>query len=211
MAMSAKEAFACRDASQTIEFQNELLRRGASGQLAYGLFRAQKRSSRAKDYRHRLKQQSYAAKEQAMVYTDRVLTDYSRFLGVHWGWQRDEKQAFHDWVLYVQLSHGQCSFHADRRMSDREFKGEWDQSKTSEQVVTDYCKFVMTLSPMRGLFPSDAMPFGKHSGESIRSLEDRYIAYMLDWDGIQQWPAVKLALDTESTSRARCHDRVAGR
>lgn len=140
------EAFNASDQEKTTVFQDELMCRGRTeGQLAFGLFRAQKRSSRAKEYRRRShKQNSYAGKAEALKYVDAVLSSWGDELDVNWGWRVDPRQAFHKHVLYVDFGSGyQCSFHSEVRYSEREFDGKWDSSSSSTRTVLEYCDQVV--------------------------------------------------------------------
>ncbi len=59
-----------------------------------------------------------------------------------WGWKEDANQAFHKWVLYVELPTGQVSFHAASPSSPHRYAGEWDgQHLSAERIL----RFVQSL------------------------------------------------------------------
>lgn len=201
--MKAKIAFDARDRDITLSYQNDLLSRGPSGQLAFGLFRAQKRSSRAKDYRrgnHR--RNSYAAKNDSLKYVDAVLSKWGDGMELTWGWQKDNGQDFHGWVLYVDFaSFGQCSFHTQSPASDVQFPGEWDRRGTSEETILKFCGHVIESNGTRPLGVEDLMPFGKHVTKPLGELDDSYLRYLGDWEGLSSWPSVAKFIETRMSIR----------
>ena len=115
------------------------------GEIAVALFRAQKRSSRAKDYkRGKFRRAAYDVKSWSMGELCRLLAKHGEQLGFKWGWQADPNVVFGDapsWVLYVDLpGHAQVSFHNPERMKGPEYPGKWDgQRGMSEQRVIRFC------------------------------------------------------------------------
>ena len=192
--MKAIEAFESRDRSVTMAYQNSLIQRGVCGQLAFGLFRAQKRSTFAKGYRrggHR--KNSYDKKNDALKYVDAILSrNQDALTGIHWGWKEDPRQEYHNWVLYVEFENRtQCSFHAASPISGKRFAGEWDREHRSQNVILSYCDIVYRSEPERPLTDHDAMPFGSHVGVPLHELSQRSRDWLLSWDGIDAWPPLK--------------------
>lgn len=193
MTMTAQQAFEARNANDTMSYQNELLCRGRAGQLAFGLFRAQKRSTVAKSYRrgsHRAN--SYSGKQEALVYLDAVLAKWGDAMKIGWGWQTDAVQEYHNQVFYVQLKDGrQASFHTNKRASDKVFDGQWDHGGSLTTVLW-YCDAVMNRVERReGLGSIDIMPFGKHVGKPLLELQPFYVEWLNNWDGISSWTCME--------------------
>lgn len=77
---------------------------GPVGVVAMNLFRAQKCSDRAKEYRRRAhKSEAYDRKNWSMGNLCMELRRHAVGLNIRWGWKEDPKQEFHKWVLYVEL------------------------------------------------------------------------------------------------------------
>jgi len=194
----ALEAFETRSRDKTVEFQNDLLCRGRAGQLAFGLFRAQKRSTLAKTYRrHNDRQSSYDGKNEALQYLDAVLSRWGAAMKIEWGWQVDRKTEVHQHVLYVQLTDKrQCSFHSGKCYSEKAFPDQWIPKPPVVDTVLWYCDAVLArVEPGLGLRPDDLMPFGKHVGKPIDSLDPRYYDWLNDWDGLQQWTCLEQVMN----------------
>lgn len=190
--MHAVDAFQTKIASETVAYQNELILRGELGQIAFGLFRAQKRSTKAKDYRGSLRRSSYDGKNEALKYLDSALTLWDAELGINWGWKRDQRQEYHNQVLYVELpDHGQCSFHSATSVSKKEFDGEWDSSKPVLETVLEFCDFVMQSEEPRAIRDTDLMPFGKHVGSVLGEIDGGYWTWLADWDGLKTWSCLE--------------------
>ena len=188
--MNAREAFQSRTASVTTRYQNGLLLRGELGQIAFGLFRAQKRSTVAKGYRRRAhKQKSYDGKHEAMRYLDAVLNLSAALNGIVWGWKEDRAQEFHNQVLYVDLPlHGQVSFHSDRALSSHRYGGSWDSSRASKDVVIEFCDSAWESEPQGdGLSGGDLMPFGYTVATPLSMMGDDQMKKLGDWSGILNW------------------------
>jgi hypothetical protein len=195
MGMAAIEAFNAKDGGVTVGYQNELISRGKAGQLAFGLFRAQKRSTRAKVYRGKFRGNSYDGKNEALKFVDSLLLLSGSSLDSavsDWGWKRDHRQAMHDQVLYVDLKDfGQCSFHSAQAMSGRHYRGNWDSSKASVDVVLAYCDSVTKNLDVVPLDETDCFPFGKNVGKMFCDLERDYFQWLLQWDGLSHWSAIR--------------------
>ena len=108
---------------------------GPAGVIAMNLFRAQKASARAKVYRGGVRgrgsfrDMAYEKKNWSLQNLCAALTEHAAGLGIAWGWREDPKQAFHSWVLYVELPTGQVSFHAAARGQGPDYPRDWDGCK----------------------------------------------------------------------------------
>ncbi len=192
--MKSREAFDSRDPSVTVSFQSSLLSRGVTGQLAFGLFRAQKRSTVAKKQRRgTYRRGAYDGKNEALKYVDSLLQIHARNLDVTWGWGIDRGQEFHNKVLYVDLPTGQCSFHSESPASATVYPKQWDKNSDSRRAILAYCDEALLL-PVVALDASALMPFGANVGDPISSLRPDYVKWLLKWEGISKWPEVVDAL-----------------
>lgn len=116
---------------------------GAAGAVAINLFRAQKCSARAKVYRGGgFRGAAYDRKQWSMDNLCQILAGKADEIGVKWGWKEDPEQAFHKWVLYIDLPIGQVSFHTASRGAGPDYAGEWDGSHQSPNRVV---RFVASL------------------------------------------------------------------
>lgn len=146
--LDAKSVFYQNDGEVTKRYYAELGARGPMGEIAVALFRAQKRSSRAKDYkRGKFRRAAYDVKSWSMGELCRLLAKYGEALGFKWGWQADPNVVFGNtpsWVLYVDLpGHEQVSFHSPDRMSGPDYLGKWDGVRgASEGRVIRFCSSV---------------------------------------------------------------------
>ena len=146
--MTAEQVFYQHDGEVTKGYYAELSKRGPLGQIAVALFRAQKRSSRAKDYkRGKYRRSAYDVKAWSMGELCRLLALHGDHLGFRWGWQPDPNVVFGDapsWVLYVDLPSGeQVSFHNPSRMTGPEYRGKWDGVLgASERRIIRFCATV---------------------------------------------------------------------
>jgi hypothetical protein len=201
--MKASEAFNVRNQSVTCTYQNSLLMRSKIGQIAFGLFRAQKRSTLAKTYRRNLRHKSYDAKNDALKYLDACLTLWGDDLGFRWGWQRDRQQEYHNQVLYFECDQfGQASFHSDRAISKKTFPGQWDSRKGSQEVILTFCDHVTdTVSDLSPLSDDDVFPFGKHCGLRFCDIPHTYFDWLRNWDGLSEWSSLRDYIDMRCSSR----------
>lgn len=162
----AIEVYLGSDGESTKQFYAVLLARGAAGDIAMNLFRAQKASERAKVYRGgargrgSFKSLAYDKKTWSMKNLCRVLTWRGAELGIRFGWKEDPETLFGErasWVLYVDLPTGQVSFHAPVRGDGPDYPGEWDQQRgMSVQRVLDYAEAVFRGSPAEPSIPAPA-------------------------------------------------------
>jgi hypothetical protein len=58
-----------------------------------------------------------------------VLSEHAQSLAIRWGWKQDPMQPYHSWVLYVDISTGQVSFHTTSRGAGPDYEWEWDNVK----------------------------------------------------------------------------------
>ncbi len=147
----AAEVFNQQNGEVTKAYYAELATLGSHGELAVALFRAQKRSSRAKEYRRsRFRAASYDVKEWSLSEVSRILTAHAKELSVEsWGWKEDPEVLFGErasWVLYIELPYfGQVSFHNPTRLAGQAYQAEWDGVKgASEDRIISYCNSLYT-------------------------------------------------------------------
>lgn len=134
--MSVYSVFAGSDAEKTRELYAKLEALGPSGVLAANLLRAQKCSTRAKDYRRRHKGDAYGRKQWSIGNACAVL-EVNPSLLVAWGWREDAQFEHFPWVVYFDLPTGQVSFHSPTRGNGPEYPHEWDgvRDASSGRVV----------------------------------------------------------------------------
>lgn len=134
--MTAAEVFAGSDAIATRRYLAELAE-CRLGAVAAALFRVQKASSRAKQYRGRCRGYSYDRKNEQL---HELVAALQRQARLRWGWQRDPAMRFYPWVLYVDLPDGQVSFHSGDRLEGPAYPGEWDGAAgTSPDRICAFC------------------------------------------------------------------------
>jgi len=145
----ALEVFTQNDGDVTKAYYAELAKLGPAGELAVALFRAQKRSSRAKEYRRgKWRRAAYDVKNWSLGEVDRLLTAHAAELGIAWGWKFDPDTPGFEWVLYVDLPTGQCSFHSSNRLSNKDYSGEWDRRHHSAERIIRFCDAVSRNNPI---------------------------------------------------------------
>lgn len=136
--MTPLQIFEASNGEATTALYRRLEKLGPVGVVALNLFRACKCSGRAKVYTRKFKGKAYDRKAWSMENLCQELERSGDALGIQWGWKEDPKQAFHKWVLYVDIPTGQVSFHSERRMSARDYPGEWDQTTHSPQRIVQW-------------------------------------------------------------------------
>lgn len=145
---SALEVFKQNDGEVTKAYYAEMNALGPLAQIAVCLFRAQKRSSRAKDYRFR--RAAYDVKAWSLQELCRMLNIHGGSTGIVWGWKEDPNVLFGDepsQCLYVDLPGiGQCSFHNPIRLGGPEYLGEWSGVHNSDSVIIRFCDHVAQIS-----------------------------------------------------------------
>lgn len=135
--MQARDVFNQNNGDVTKSYYAEMNAIGIEGQLAVALFRSQKRSTAAKQYRGRKHTRAaYDVKNWSLSEVCRLLATN---IGMPWGWKYDAKAVNFEWVLYVDLPQGQCSFHSPNRISGPDYTGLWAPQRPSYEVICDYC------------------------------------------------------------------------
>lgn len=139
---SAFEVFKQNDGEVTKAWYADMNALGFDGQLAVALFRAQKRSSAAKKYRGgKFTRAAYDVKNWSLSEICRILSAEAH--AVHWGWKRDDNTPGFEWVLYVELPTGQCSFHSADRLTGPNYTGDWDGIRASAERILGFCQLVI--------------------------------------------------------------------
>lgn len=145
--MNAIEIFKQNNGKVTKLYYIALDAKGPAGQIATALFRAQKRSTAAKNYRgRRFRRAAYDVKSWSMSELCRLLALHGEALGIRWGWKEDWETVFGEncsYVLYVDLPQGQVSFHNPQRGTGPDYLGEWDKSKESLMRILAFCNAVL--------------------------------------------------------------------
>lgn len=160
--MKAIEVFNGTNGDVTKAYYGALNAKGPSGQLATALFRAQKRSSAAKRYRGRkYTRAAYDVKNWSLSEICRILKGNTV---IPWGWKRDPKTVYFEWVLYVDLPVvGQVSFHTAERLEGPDYLGEWDETTQSTKRILEFCDRIMgeehtLMTPNFGVRPLPTPP-----------------------------------------------------
>jgi hypothetical protein len=140
----AESVFKQNNGEVTKAYYAEMNAKGLPGQLAVALFWAQKRSTAAKKYRRgKFTRAAYDVKNWSLSEVCRILDLMQAFeSGPQWGWQRDPKTPGYEWVLYVELPTGQCSFHSAERLNGPDYEKGWDGVGISEERICRYCDLV---------------------------------------------------------------------
>lgn len=143
--MSAADIFKQNDGEVTKAYYAELNSASLLGQLAVALFRAQKRSTAAKKYRGgKFRHAAYSVKNWSLSEICRIMSLVTHVgYDFKWGWKRDPNTPGFEWVLYVDLPVGQCSFHTADRLNGPDYQGEWNPILTSEQSILAFCDSIL--------------------------------------------------------------------
>jgi hypothetical protein len=145
---TAKEVYGGSDGRLTVAYYRRLQSFGPIGLVAMNLFRAHKTSSRAKVYRgRRFRSASYDVKN----YSLEQLVVALQSATLTWGWQHDPATVNFEWVLYVDLPTGQCSFHSGVRLAGPEYLGRWDCQRLSGERILAFCDELLSIRPPGGL------------------------------------------------------------
>jgi hypothetical protein len=157
--LTASFVFSGRNGAITRQYYAELEKLGPVGMVAMNLFRAQKCSTRAKQYRGGIrgvgsyKSMTYDRKGWSLQQLCDTLVKHGDELGIRFGWGRDSAQTFNSWVLYVDLPDiGQVSFHSPTRYAGPDYPGEWDRAHASEERILRFCDGVMKAPEAGELF-----------------------------------------------------------
>ena len=164
--MNARTIFDGDDAAKTRAYYCALERRGAIGEFAANLMRAQKASTRAKRYRGGISgvgsfsDLAYERKAECLIRLCDSLLKHAA--GGSWGWRdtlrwgwkidprpRDPRAK---WVLYVDLPSGQVSFHSTERFGGPDYPAEFDGAHASAERIISFCDFVF-MNPPQGQLP----------------------------------------------------------
>jgi hypothetical protein len=148
--MKAQEVFAGSDRAVTRRYLARLENRGSLGFIAASLFRAQKASTRAKEYHGGIRgvasyrDLSYDRKQSSIVNLVNALQKDGEALGIVWGWKWDPTARRYKphWVIYIDLPQGQVSFHSPERGEGPDYPGEWDKGSDSEKRILAFCDAV---------------------------------------------------------------------
>ncbi len=121
------------------------------GRIAAELFRAQKASSRAKQYRGGIRRSdgkftsyrelSDGSKERALNSLCFELNKDS--YGLVWGWRIDSPKKRNPHVLYIDLPNGQVNFRSPRRLDGSDYTAAWDRQGNSEARIIAFCQTVL--------------------------------------------------------------------
>ncbi len=151
--LTARSVYDGSNGGATRSFCCQLEKKGRAGKLAAGLFRVQKASSRAKQYKGgidtkggkvRYRDLAYRRKEVCMAKLCELLEMDGH--GMTWGWKKDPSQAHADQVLYVEIPQGQVSFHSPERYAGPEYRRDWDGAHQSEKRIIQFCDQTATSS-----------------------------------------------------------------
>lgn len=157
--MTSIQVYNGSDGEATKAFYQRLMKCFPYGEIAMNLFRAQKCSSRAKNYRRRAwKDDAYSRKQWSIDQLCDILIKEGQTNGIVFGWKEDPNVLFGgedvkvSWVFYVDLPcpYGQVSFHCPSRGKGPAYDGEWDGQKgASEGRVIEFCDYVLTFENLQ--------------------------------------------------------------
>jgi hypothetical protein len=140
--MRAAEVFAQQNGEVTKTYYAEMNAKGSLGELGVALFRAQKRSTAAKRYRGgRFTRAAYDVKNWSLSEITSILLAHPG-MGLTWGWKEDPNTPGFEWVLYVDLPQGQCSFHSAGRGQGPDYPKDWDKSNQGRERIIAFCDSV---------------------------------------------------------------------
>lgn len=164
--MRAREVFDGDDAAVTRAYYAALGRRGPIGEFAANLMRAQKASARAKRYRGGISgvasfsDLAYQKKADSLIRLCEWLLKHEPVRpALRWGWKIDPLEAHAKWVLYIDLPHGQVSFHSVERFGGPNYPAEYDGAHASAERIIAFCDFVFYNPPQDGLPQQQQLAF----------------------------------------------------
>jgi len=148
--MTTIEVYHTSNGELTKAYYVELSTIGPIGLVAMNVFRAQKCSQRAKNYRRRAwKDDAYGRKQWSIEQLCNILIMHGQALNISFGWKQDPTVVFGgydarpSWVFYVDLPTGQVSFHCPDRGKGPDYPGNWDGMKgASEARVIEFCNYI---------------------------------------------------------------------
>ncbi len=138
-----RDIFNGSDAAVTRLYLGALEKKKPWGPIAAALFRAQKSSTRAEDYRGNSVDQAYDRKADVIKRLCLLLPELETDLGIGWGWGEDALESYAPHVLYIDLPNGQVSFHSTKRFEGPEYPGEWDGKHASKGRILALCDAIM--------------------------------------------------------------------
>jgi len=143
MSKTVHEIYEGSNGEETKELYARLAALGPVGLVGLNLFRAQKCSARAKEYRKGAwKREAYDRKNWSLANLSMALVEHAPTLGIRWGWKLDlAAEGPHCWVIYIELPTGQVSFHSGQRGPSTQptYPGEWDRSRASAERILAWC------------------------------------------------------------------------
>jgi len=158
--MNAYHVYHGSNGAATRRLYRELKLRGAVGEVAASLFRAQKNSRREKKYGFSagrggmsFRDRAYEQKGESLKELTELLELHGAALGVTFGWGRDEGCG-NPWVLYVEIPSGsdgelqQVSFHSPERYDGPDYSRDWDGRRASESRIIAFCQRVLDAEPV---------------------------------------------------------------
>jgi hypothetical protein len=141
-------AFQASDGVRTRKVLRKLEQIGLLGRVAAQLFRAQKASTRAKEYRGDYVDYAYCRKGENLKGLCELLAQQQELA---WGWGTDVEMWEHGprHVVYIDVPKGQASFHSFERYDGPAYTGEWDGKHESESNIIDFGeKLYATATPL---------------------------------------------------------------
>ena len=145
------------DAAFTRRILRQLEAKGIMGCIAAQLFRAQKSSSRAKEYRGEYIGHAYARKGECLKRLCDLLVKQG---DLSWGWGTDNQMNEFGpcCILYIDLPQGQVSFHNYERFAGPDYPHEWDNRQASAERILVFCEAVLSDAPSRDAYGSVSPP-----------------------------------------------------
>lgn len=143
--MNAREVFDGSDGGLTRRYTVQLSKCGPRGVVAVYLFRAQKASTRARQYHGGIvgigsyRDLAYQKKNESIRELCAALERFAEDLLIPYGWKLDTNERFAPWVLYIELPQGQVSFHAMERGHGPEYTAELDGVHASRERILAFC------------------------------------------------------------------------
>ena len=181
--MTATEVYETSDGSLTRAYYAELEKRGPIGEVAVNLLRCQKASARAKLYRGGIRGQgsykgmAYDRKNWAMQNLCKVLMEHSKKLGIGFGWKEDPGQEYHNWVLYVDTTAGQVSFHSAGKGEGPLYRGDWDGTHLSAERVIAFYDLVASMETASGASAAVTGESGDPAAPPVPAISDRRLRF----------------------------------
>lgn len=136
------------DGAKTRSLLRRLESFGLIGKIAAQLFRAQKYSSRAEDYRGCIRRSSgkrtsfsYLANDKKRKALNDICSSLSQSAhDLRWGWGYDSAQSDANHVLIIDLPNGQVSFLLPTRCDGPDYPSNWKRVRGSERRIIEFCQ-----------------------------------------------------------------------